>query len=163
MISNFPCICLMIFLLNSGVQEIEVHIEECCQQAPLLGVDFSDSNVLGRPSVPHPNRLTGKWQLQWNDQIECDPTEFPHTCSMELEEVDGVVNGKFIGPVAGRQRDAILTGNLDGDDNCRVLVFQQREEGYLCSYQAIDRGGAIIGVWHDTQNRSGTFKMLRYQ
>ena len=125
-------------------------------------VDFSDSV---RPSfhVPSKSRLNGPWRLEWDDEVGGTTTDYPHQCTIVFSDIDGTVSGRFSGPVAGRERTAIISGKLEGEGQHPVLVFQQREHGYVCSYQAIDQGGAILGVWHDTKNRSGDFRLLKHQ
>ena len=105
--------------------------------------------------------LSGSWQLSWNDDLKDE--SFSKTCDIKFQDIDGQLNGSFVGPVEGCERDAIITGSLEGEGQARILSFQQRERGYICSYQGIDKGGAITGVWHDTQNRSGRFMLLKYQ
>lgn len=105
--------------------------------------------------------LGGSWQLSWNDDVK-DET-FQKSCDIKFDDVDGTLTGSFVGPVAGRKRDAIISGHLEGSGTTRILTFQQRESGYICSYQGIENGGEISGVWHDTENRSGSFRLLKYQ
>ena len=114
-------------------------------------------------SEPFRRTLVGKFELAWDDSVDPTLDEPPKTCVIEFNEIDGKLNGNFIGPVAGTNRNAIISGRLEGEGTSRILTFQQREEDYICSYQAIDNGGAIVGVWHDTKNRSGSFRLLKYQ
>ena len=122
-----------------------------------------DLPEMGRGGFPQRRELDGKWQLAWDDVVDDRLDGEDKVCAIELREIGGVITGQFIGDVAGRPRDGFLSGRLEGTGPSRLLTFQQREEGYVCSYQAFDAGGEIRGVWHDTQNRSGTFRLLRFQ
>ncbi len=121
----------------------------------LAHVDF-----VGQVDIPSKG-LTGTWQLSWNDDFKEEDCH--KSCVVKFQDKDSIFSGNFEGPVAGRERDAIITGRLEGTGQTRVLTFQQREEGYICSYQGTYSGGEITGTWHDTQNRSGRFRMLKYQ
>ncbi len=107
--------------------------------------------------------LDGNWELTWDDTVDRELDNEDKSCNLKIKEIGHWLTGDFIGPVAGVERNAIITGTIEGSGNQRVLSFQQRENGYLCSYQATLTDGPIVGVWHDTQNRSGTFRLLKYQ
>ena len=138
----------------AGSQPAEIELPQAIRSTELVDGVWYGAN---RPG------LNGKWQLSWNDDIGEAPEEYPHVCSIEFREINGVIDGEFVGPVAGRDRQAIISGSLQGNGQIKVLTFQQREQGYVCSYQAIEKGGEILGVWHDTQDRSGRFRLLKYQ
>ncbi len=123
-------------------------------------VDLRDTR---RAAFPQRRPLDGEWQLAWDDVVDDRLDSEDKACAIELREIGGVITGQFIGDVAGRPRDGFLSGRLEGNGPSRLLTLQQREQGYVCSYQAFDAGGEIRGVWHDTQNRSGTFRLLRLQ
>jgi hypothetical protein len=108
---------------------------------------------------PPRRSCSGQWQLTWDDRIDSRLDEEQKSCTIEFMEIDGSLTGRFVGPVAGSERDAIIGGRIDGEGPCRIFCFEQRENGYVCSYQAIDNGGEITGVWHDTKNRSGDFSL----
>ncbi len=112
---------------------------------------------------PFHRQMSGRWQLTWDDSVNGQLDREDKSCTLKLKEIDGKVTGEFQGPVAGSIRDAIITGRFEGSGTTRIIHFAQREPGYVCSYQAIDSGGEIIGVWHDTHNRSGEFRLLKYQ
>ena len=107
--------------------------------------------------------LSGTWQLSWDDDVDSKMANHDKNCSIEFSDVDGELTGRFIGLVAGTERDAVITGRFLGTGNQRILSFRQIEPGYVCSYQAIDQGGEIRGVWHDTRGASGDFSLLKYQ
>lgn len=174
MVSLRPLTCIVVCVSVSLLQDADspptVTVRNTFQQSDSQPVDVPQSVRTTQmvDSVWHGSnqplrQLTGKFRLEWNDEIGDIPEQFPHVCSIEFKEINSEISGDFIGPVAGRERDAIISGRLEGFGPSRVLVFQQREEGYVCSYQAIDNGGEILGVWHDTQNRSGRFRLLKYQ
>ena len=168
------CICTLVCFSVPMFQEIESELEvtvrdtsqisdsqQAVEKLPqsIRSTDKVDSVWYGS----NRSRLNGKWQLAWSDEIDEVPVEYPHVCNIEFKEINGMINGEFIGPVAGRERDAIISGSLQGSGQVKVLMFQQRERGYICAYQAIEKGGEILGVWHDTQNRSGRFRLLKHQ
>lgn len=139
-----------------STQRDSVEVPTAPLTVELPNADYVDINDL------QPRSFDGSFQLSWNDDIS-DEESYPKTCDIKLTDVDSTLNGSFVGPVEGRERDAIITGRLEGTGQTRILTFQQRESGYVCSYQGIDDGGEITGVWHDTQNRSGRFRLLKYQ
>lgn len=167
------CVLLPVFQENQQSDEIrsthdlsKVQVDSVQLPGPSLYGDMPTTNdvelteYVGQVNVGLPG-LKGTWQLSWNDDL--NDGEFQKSCVVEFQDKDDVLNGKFIGPVAGRERDAILSGRLEGGGATRILTFQQREDGYICSYQGTISNDGITGVWHDTQNRSGKFQMLKYQ
>ncbi|MCA9261052.1 MAG: hypothetical protein KDA61_17675 [Planctomycetales bacterium] len=111
--------------------------------------------------------LDGDWQLRWDDTVDASLDGGVKSCSIRLQAVDGRLQGAFVGPVAGRERNAILEGQLINHGTGSLLQFYQRESGYVCSYQLCwPQGEPItdaVGVWHDTQGRYGSFALLKYQ
>lgn len=159
------CICVQLVVFqHDGLSETRSQEMDSIEITSdfLTGHDFADSRlVTGHGPILLP--LSGQWQLTWDDTVdgELDPEE--KNCTVDFKEVDGSLSGRFVGPVAGSERDAIITGKIHGAGSGRIVNFQQRESGYVCSFQAIDAGGEIVGVWHDTRNRSGDFRLLRHQ
>lgn len=144
----------------------ELQHQEC--EFDQLEVDFrldAHRGFWADSALPEPMRrsLNGQWQLAWDDHVDSELDHEDKTSTIKFTDVDGVVSGQFVGLVAGTERDAIISGGFEGEGSTRIFVFQQREAGYVCSYQAIDNGGEITGVWHDTRNRSGDFRLLKYQ
>ena len=140
-------------------QECESSTLEIDEHVDILRGTWADSAW----HEPPKRSLDGQWQLTWDDHVDSQLDREDKTCTIKFADVDGVLTGQFLGLVAGTERDAVITGKLEGDGATRVLTFQQRESGYVCSYQAIDDGGEINGVWHDTRNRSGDFRLLKLQ
>lgn len=111
--------------------------------------------------------LNGLWQLSWDDTVGQELTGDIKTCDIRFRVIDGTVAGQFDGRVAGTLRDAIIDGQLVEHQDGYLLTFQQRESGYICSYQicwpASSSMTEVVGVWHDTKGRSGNFSFLAYQ
>ena len=61
----------------------------------------------------------------------------------------------------GAIRDALIQGKVVAAGSNQLLVFQQHEQGYTCSYQI--NLGSGIGTWVDTQGRTGDFQLLKFQ
>ena len=112
--------------------------------------------------------VTGNWKLSWDDEVGQELVGDLKTCDLSLHSIEDQVSGTFSGPVAGRERDAIIRGRLYCQPRGKLLLLQQCETGYICSYQifwdnnAADQSKAL-GVWHDTAGRSGNFTLLRHQ
>lgn len=129
-----------------------------CNQAPDLTVG---------PSVPpginsaSPS-LTGDWTLVWDDSADLQLDSEEKACTVRLDGVSDDVVGAFSGPVLGRAREAIFTGERIGAGAAAVLLLVQREADYACSYQlqGADDGG-FLGTWCDTRGASGTVVMRR--
>lgn len=167
------CVVLPVFQENQKTEELRstsnrpidhldsVQLPETSGPVVIPGLRSTEIPDNLEQTDPWQRDYSGSWQLSWNDDLTSD--EFNKTCVIKWEDINGVVQGDFVGEVAGRERQAIISGRHEGFEQTRILTFQQREKGYVCSYQATDRGGAIQGVWHDTQNRSGRFQMLKYQ
>ena len=102
--------------------------------------------------------LGGKCKLEWNDEIGSN--EFPKSCDIELKLLNEKLTGKFVGPVLGSRRNSMFTGSIEGKGQNRLLLIQQHEQDYVCAYQAYWTGGAVTGTWHDTRNRSGSFRLV---
>lgn len=108
---------------------------------------------------------SGAWQLSWDDQIDGTYDDVGKACSLELKVVNGVISGKFLGPVEGTERNAIITGEVHGEYPA-LLTFIQREPGYSCSYQlwwAPSEKTPPTGTWIDSRGASGEFTLLRQQ
>lgn len=111
--------------------------------------------------------IDGSWQLSWDDSIGTELTGEIKSCDIRFSEIDGRVSGKFMGPVAGTERNAAIDGELVKRGDQYVLIFLQRESDYVCSYQMCwNRYGGIaesVGVWCDSKGRNGNFSLLKYQ
>ena len=131
---------------------------------PLDNPRFQDHVFHRAADIKMPTRsLNGSWQLAWDDTVNTDLDNEDKTCNVQFHEIDQNLTGEFVGPVAGTARNAIISGTIEGVGDQRLLSFQQRENGYVCSYQATLTEGPILGVWHDTRSRSGTFRLLKNQ
>ncbi|WP_425397940.1 hypothetical protein [Aeoliella sp.] len=136
--------------------------------------DFADSRFVEpvrgsfRPAAPEEGfSLNGMWQLSWDDTVGRELTGEVKNCNIRFRVIDGKVEGQFDGRVAGTLRDAIIDGQLVEHADGNLLTFQQREQGYVCSYQigwpASSSLTEVVGVWHDSKGRSGNFSFLAYQ
>lgn len=132
------------------------------QDSSLRLQDFVDSMPVHTPVLSQRD-LTGEWQLAWDDTVNAELDNEDKICTVKFREFDRSISGEFIGPVAGTERNAIIIGRISGGGTKRILSLEQRESGYVCSYQAIDSGGEIRGVWHDTRGGSGDFRLLKHQ
>ena len=116
---------------------------------------------------PVPATLTGKWVLTWDDKVDTELDDNVHTCRLSLHNINQQLTGEFIGPVTGRIRDAVIEGRIHEHSSGSLLEFKQHEADYVCSYQIAWTNGAhltqAIGVWHDTQGRSGNFNLQHEQ
>ena len=117
--------------------------------------------------APAPS-LFGKWQLEWDDQVGEQLIGDIKTCTIDFQCIDAEITGNFDGPVAGRERNALLRGHIFSQPTGNLVQFQQHEPGYVCSYQIYwsntnDDRSQVVGVWHDTQGRSGNFKLMKFQ
>ena len=99
------------------------------------------------------------WTLTWDDSLDDTIEDVGKRCSLTLEAVDSVVTGRFDGPVLGTQRRATFTGELS--EGGTLLLLQQREPGYVCSYQLTSAGAGWLGTWRDSRGASGTAKLAR--
>lgn len=99
----------------------------------------------------------GAFLLQWDDTVDEQLPEGSKSCWVELERVDAVVTGRFLGPVLGESRRATFTGEVAGDEAGGLMMLQQREAGYVCSYQlTFDGRRSWRGTWRDSKGRAGT-------
>ncbi len=125
----------------------------------------AEVTTLAAPASP---TLSGHWQLRWDDEIGDTLVGEVKQCTVRLREIDGQLAGEFVGPVAGHQRNAILSGDVFRQAGGTLLSLRQRETGYACSYQVhwqateLDRALAV-GVWHDSEGRNGNFSLLKLQ
>lgn len=114
--------------------------------------------------------ISGKWGLSWDDGLDGEKKLVGEvkSCAIDFKSIDGKIAGTFDGPVAGRERNAIIEGHLFCQPAGQLLVFNQRENGYVCTYQIFlsstgEDFTQNIGTWQDTQDRSGNFSLLKYQ
>ena len=133
------------------------------------GRGIEDAALDSMPPIDVPAfDVSGQWQLSWDDEIAGELTGELKQCDVMFRSIDGKLGGQFVGPVAGRERDAIIQGEVHETGSGQLLIFTQREAGYLCSYQvfwsntSVDRS-AEVGVWHDSEGRSGNFNLMKYQ
>ena len=69
------------------------------------------------------------------------------------------MTGRFHGPVLGVERECVFTGELAAGGG--LLLLQQREPGYVCSYQLGRAGLGWSGTWRDSRGRAGTAALHR--
>lgn len=121
---------------------------------------------LGRqPDLANVASRDGKYKIYWDDKVDgkTHSTE-EKSCDIKIRVVGEEVFGEFVGPIAGQNRKASITGRLEsGEDSVKLFTFRQREEGYTCSYQLVLGTGSFVGTWYDTKGRSGDFLLLKYQ
>ncbi|TWT36893.1 hypothetical protein KOR34_18380 [Posidoniimonas corsicana] len=132
--------------------------------------DFVDSvptPEAGRAVAVAPN-YSGQWRLDWDDVVDGSLAAEPKSCTVRLKCVAGELSGDFIGPVAGRERDAVIRGEVSHSVEGSLLTFKQVEEGYACCYLVFlsattADASAQTGVWHDTRGGAGEFRLLKHQ
>lgn len=97
------------------------------------------------------------WSLEWDDSLDGELEAVGKRCRLHLDVIDGTVTGRFEGPVMGSVRTATFTGELIGAGAGNLLLLQQREPGYVCSYQ-LSRTDAERwhGTWRDSRGGTGT-------
>lgn len=109
----------------------------------------------GASCILAPGDLGGSaWTLTWDDSVDATLDSQEKRCEVVLDSIDGAVTGRFQGPVLGTERDCVFTGELA--DGGSLLILQQREPGYLCSYQLGATAGGWSGTWRDSRGRAGT-------
>ena len=101
----------------------------------------------GLPRVEPGVAIPSDWILAWDDAIDDDVPPGAKQCVVELSFANGRVAGRFIGTVAGSERDAVLTGEIVSDSAATLLQLRQDEPGYTCAYLARRRhDGAYAGT-----------------
>lgn len=123
--------------------------------------DELPAGVLGRAGcVLPPTGAPGEaWTLRWDDSLAEGLDAGGKACRVALDTIDGVVTGQFDGPVLGTLRHAVFTGELVGGG--ALLLLQQREPGYVCSYQLSSSGPGWSGTWRDSRGGCGTVSLSR--
>ena len=124
-----------------------------------------DPLVHATDSVPPPDLATlpfeSRWTLTWDDVVDDSASGPEKVCTVQLEAAEGVLAGRFVGPVAGTVRQAVITGSLLPPAPESLLTLRQCEPGYTCLYQARRLpNGTFLGVWHDTRGGSGDFTLV---
>lgn len=99
----------------------------------------------------------GDWTLVWDDSLDDVLEDVRKQCRIRLTEVDGRVNGSFVGEVTGTPRNALFTGECVSS----LVLLQQREPGYVCAYQLHVVEDRLEGTWADTSGGGGTAVMVR--
>lgn len=94
------------------------------------------------------------WTLTWDDTVNETLDRTDKRCQIALSTVDSTVTGRFRGPVMGKERRAVFTGEVA--QGGALLILQQREAGYVCSYQFTAAHKGWKGTWRDSRGRSGT-------
>lgn len=145
-------------------------IPQVVDSVPLNVLQVDGEQVRGSFPLPEQDAkfsLNGAWQLSWDDTVGQALVGNIKACDIRFRVIDGTVTGEFVGPVAGTERNAIIDGQIVEHGDGYLLTFQQRESGYVCSYQICWPNSRsfteALGVWHDTRGRSGNFSFLRYQ
>ncbi|MEZ6018353.1 MAG: hypothetical protein R3F49_24865 [Planctomycetota bacterium] len=104
--------------------------------------------------------LTGEWTLTWDDSTDLELTSLEKRCKVQLTEVRGAVVGHFVGPVMGRTRDAVFTGESLPGTPTPLVVLTQREADYACTYQLSAVGRSCMrGTWRDSRGEGGTVEL----
>lgn len=101
----------------------------------------------------------GVWTLSWDDTVDGTLDEAEKRCEVALDSIDAAVTGRFHGPVLGVERECVFTGELAAGGG--LLLLQQREPGYVCSYQLGRAGLGWSGTWRDSRGRAGTAALHR--
>ncbi|MEM9801425.1 MAG: hypothetical protein AAGA20_13950, partial [Planctomycetota bacterium] len=105
-----------------------------------------------------------RYRLWWDDSLDGDLERPCKQCIVELQRVDRTLTGRFVGTVLGEARTATFTGESVGSTSPPgrgdLWILQQREPGYVCSYQlSPSRHGAWNGTWRDSRGRTGTARL----
>lgn len=102
--------------------------------------------------------LSGDWLLSWDDSVDLTLDDGGgKACRLALQEVHGAVVGRFDGPVLGRERLAIFTGEVLPVGPAPVVLLVQREEDYTCTYQLTRESPTrLCGTWRDSRGEGGT-------
>jgi len=112
-------------------------------------------SCIGAPADP----AQAPWALTWDDTLDDTLDDVGKRCRVTLEAIDSVVTGRFDGLVLGTRRRATFTGELI--QGGALLLLQQREPGYVCSYQLTSKGAGWLGSWRDSRGASGTARLAR--
>ena len=99
------------------------------------------------------------WILSWDDTVDATLDGAGKRCEVALDSIDAAVTGRFHGPVLGVERECVFTGELAAGGG--LLILQQREPGYVCSYQLGRAGLGWSGTWRDNRGRAGTAALHR--
>ena len=99
------------------------------------------------------------WILSWDDTVDGILDGAEKRCQVTLDSIDAAVTGRFHGPVLGVERECVFTGELAASGG--LLILQQREPGYVCSYHLGRAGLGWSGTWRDSRGRAGTAALHR--
>ncbi|MEM1448799.1 MAG: hypothetical protein AAF726_06210 [Planctomycetota bacterium] len=102
--------------------------------------------------------------LQWDDSLDGDLQRPFKQCVVQIQRIDGALTGRFVGNVLGEARTATFTGEAIGSDAeggaATLWMLQQREPGYVCSYQLSPSvHDSWDGTWRDSKGRTGTVRL----
>ena len=118
------------------------------------------SSTLGKRDRSEATTLGGSvWILSWDDTVDGILDGAEKRCQVTLDSIDAAVTGRFHGPVLGVERECVFTGELAAGGG--LLILQQREPGYVCSYQLGRAGLGWSGTWRDNRGRAGTAALHR--
>jgi hypothetical protein len=136
----------------------------------LIALALQSTLSIQQAQVPDFSFNTGTYRIYWDDEIDHE-LKGNKRCEIEVKLVNGKLSGKFSGL---QDREARLTGTLNSIKNATIVSFQQIEDNYICSYQVLfapqpvtsdglgDRAPVFMGVWQDTNRRSGDFAIVKY-
>lgn len=105
-----------------------------------------------------------RYLLQWDDSLDGDLERPFKQCVVEIQRIDRALTGRFVGNVLGSARMATFTGEAVGGGEasaqCDLWMLQQREPGYVCSYQL---SPSVLdswdGTWRDSEGRTGSARL----
>jgi hypothetical protein len=106
--------------------------------------------------------LTGSWTLSWDDSTDLTLDEPLKSCRIALTCAQHTLVGSFVGPVLGRERKAVFTGEELPGGPRPLIALVQREEDYSCAYLLTRQGPThLTGTWRDSRGAGGTVELMR--
>lgn len=109
-----------------------------------------------------PASLTGDWTLTWDDTTDLELTSRDKACRVELTDLHGTLVGRFDGPVLGRERSAVFTGETLPGTQTPLVTLVQREQDYSCAYLLTrESDERLVGTWRDSRGGGGTVELTR--
>lgn len=133
----------------------DLHVEQETTSPAQTRLELADAQPKRAPTAAKQTYL-----LQWDDSLDGDLNRPFKQCVVEIQRIDKTLSGRFIGDVLGEPRTATFTGEAAGTGQDSLWILQQREPGYLCSYQlSSSRLGAWDGTWRDSRGRTGSVRL----
>lgn len=121
-------------------------------------------NCIEPVATPAAAPTTRTYLLQWDDSLDGDLERPFKQCVVEIERIDRTLSGHFVGNVLGTVRTATFTGEAVGHESTpgdgALWMLQQREPGYVCSYQlSASPHESWDGTWRDSKGRTGSVRL----